>query len=47
MLQVGKRYTCGSCGTELLVTKPSAEGELSCCEQPMELLQPKQTASAD
>lgn len=46
MLQVGKRYQCQSCGTELLITKPS-DGELSCCSQPMELLQPKQTASAD
>ena len=46
MLQVGKRYSCESCGTELLVTKPS-DGELSCCEAPMVLLQPKQTASAD
>ncbi|HVA43252.1 MAG TPA: hypothetical protein VNF50_07210 [Acidimicrobiales bacterium] len=46
MLQVGKRYQCQSCGTELLVTKAS-EGDLSCCSAPMELLKPKQTASAD
>ena len=45
-LQVGKRYQCQSCGTELLVTKPSG-GELSCCSTPMEMLKPKQTASAD
>jgi predicted RNA-binding Zn-ribbon protein involved in translation (DUF1610 family) len=46
LLQVGKRYQCQSCGTELLITKPS-DGELACCQKPMELLQPKQTASAD
>ena len=46
MLQVGKRYQCESCGTELLVTKP-ADGDLSCCDAPMELVKPKQTASAD
>lgn len=46
MLQVGKRYKCESCGTELLVTK-AADGSLSCCSNPMELVQPKQTASAD
>jgi desulfoferrodoxin-like iron-binding protein len=44
--QVGKRYHCDSCGTELLVTKPSS-GELSCCSAPMEQVKPKQTASAD
>ena len=45
MLQVGKRYQCESCGTELLITKPSY-GELSCCGKPLELPQPQQTASA-
>lgn len=47
MLQVGKRYQCGECGTEALVTKPSKDGELNCCGSVMGLLQPKKTASAD
>ena len=46
MAQVGKRYQCESCGTELLITK-AGSGEPECCEAKMGLLQPKQTASAD
>jgi desulfoferrodoxin-like iron-binding protein len=46
MNQVGKRFKCTSCGSEVLVTK-GGEGELVCCGVPMELMQPKQTASAD
>jgi desulfoferrodoxin-like iron-binding protein len=34
--QVGKRYLCTKCGTEMIVTK-GGEGSLSCCGQPMEL----------
>lgn len=34
--QVGKRYVCSTCGSELLVTKAGA-GILSCCGQPMQL----------
>ena len=33
--QVGKRYQCGKCGTEMIVTK-GGDGQLSCCGQPME-----------
>jgi desulfoferrodoxin-like iron-binding protein len=36
--QVGKRYLCGKCGTEMIVTK-AGDGELSCCSQPMTLKQ--------
>jgi desulfoferrodoxin-like iron-binding protein len=46
MSQVGKRYVCSQCGTEVLVTK-AGEGHLECCGTTMELLQPKTTASAD
>ncbi len=34
--QVGKRYYCARCGSELLVTRGGA-GELSCCGEPMQL----------
>ncbi|HXF50193.1 MAG TPA: hypothetical protein VNM43_00760 [Dehalococcoidia bacterium] len=33
--QVGKRYQCGKCGTEMIVTK-GGEGALACCGQPMQ-----------
>lgn len=46
MNQVGKRFKCESCGSEVLVTK-GGEGALNCCGAPMEPLKPKQTASAD
>ena len=36
--QVGKRYHCTKCGTEMIVTKAGA-GDLSCCGQPMQLKQ--------
>ena len=45
-LQVGKRYKCSTCEAEVLVTKPGT-GDLVCCGQPMELLQPKTTPSSD
>lgn len=45
-LKVGKRYKCESCGTEVLVTKPSP-GDLACCSAVMAQLEPKKTASAD
>jgi desulfoferrodoxin-like iron-binding protein len=32
--QMGKRYVCAVCGSELLVTKAGA-GTLVCCGQPM------------
>jgi desulfoferrodoxin-like iron-binding protein len=36
--QVGKRYQCGKCGTEMIVTK-GGQGDLSCCGQPMQIKQ--------
>jgi len=34
--QVGKRYRCEKCGTELIVTRPG-DGQVKCCGQPMVL----------
>jgi desulfoferrodoxin-like iron-binding protein len=33
--QVGKRYQCNQCHTEMIVTK-GGSGELACCGQPMQ-----------
>ncbi len=46
MSQIGKRYVCTECGTEVLVTKAGA-GQLECCGVAMEQVRPKTTASAD
>ncbi|MCH8200955.1 MAG: desulfoferrodoxin [Chloroflexi bacterium] len=32
--QVGKRYLCAKCNTEMIVTK-GGEGELACCGETM------------
>ena len=32
---MGKRYVCGTCGAEFMVTKGST-GELSCCGTPVQ-----------
>jgi desulfoferrodoxin-like iron-binding protein len=34
--QIGKRYVCATCGSEMLVTR-AGEGTLVCCGQPMQL----------
>jgi len=34
--QTGNRYTCGKCGTEMLVTK-AGDGALMCCGEPMQM----------
>ena len=33
--EMGKRYRCAKCGSELIVTK-AGHGQLVCCKQPME-----------
>jgi len=33
--QVGKRYLCAKCNTEMIVTK-GGEGELACCGETMQ-----------
>jgi len=33
--EMGKRYRCAKCSTELIVTR-AGTGKLVCCKQPME-----------
>jgi len=44
--QLGKRYKCGKCGTEILCTKAS-EGTATCCGQNMETQEPRPLPSSD
>ena len=44
--QLGKRYVCDVCGTEILCTKAS-DGDLECDGKPMELQQPKALPASD
>ncbi|MFC1910262.1 desulfoferrodoxin [Chloroflexota bacterium] len=44
--QLGKRYRCTKCGTEVLNTK-AGDGAVSCCDQPMEVQEPRQIPSSD
>ena len=44
--QLGKRFQCEVCGTEVLCIKPG-EGGVHCCGVAMKLLQPKVLPSAD
>jgi transcription elongation factor Elf1 len=44
--QLGKRFQCEVCGTEVLCIKPSS-GEVHCCGASMKQLQPKVLPSAD
>ncbi len=46
MSQLGKRYRCEECGTEILCTK-AGEEELNCCEKEMLLQEPKPLPSSD
>jgi desulfoferrodoxin-like iron-binding protein len=46
MSQLGKRYKCEVCGTEVLCTK-AGEGVFVCCEKEMKLLEPKPLPSSD
>jgi desulfoferrodoxin-like iron-binding protein len=43
--QSGKRYVCGSCGSEMLVTR-AGDGQLECCGQPMRLRGTSPTSAA-
>lgn len=47
MLQLGKRYACGVCGLQAMVTKGSDGGSLRCCDKEMELQQPREVPSSD
>jgi hypothetical protein len=44
--QVGKRYRCGICGSEVMCVKPGA-GRFHCHAAPMELLTAKPLPSSD
>ena len=43
---LGRRFRCESCNTEVLITK-AGEGEVVCCEKPMEAQQPRPLPSSD
>jgi DNA-directed RNA polymerase subunit RPC12/RpoP len=44
--QLGKRYKCPTCGTEILCIK-AGPGEVNCCAKEVELQQPKPIPSSD
>jgi hypothetical protein len=44
--ELGKRYSCEVCGTEVLCTK-AGEGAVVCDGQEMELQQPKSLPASD
>lgn len=44
--QVGKRYECDQCGTQLMCVKPGA-GRFQCHEAPMALMVTKPLPSSD
>jgi desulfoferrodoxin-like iron-binding protein len=46
MIQLGKRYRCEVCGTEVLCSK-AGQGTLNCCEKEMKVQEPKPIPSSD
>jgi transcription elongation factor Elf1 len=44
--QLGKRFSCPTCGTETLCTKPGT-GTVECCGQELQIKDPKKLASSD
>jgi desulfoferrodoxin-like iron-binding protein len=46
MSQLGKRYKCEVCGTEVLCTKAGG-GALECCGKEMKVVEPKPLPSSD
>jgi hypothetical protein len=44
--ELGKRYVCATCNTQLLVTQ-AGEGELVCHGEPMTFEAPKQLPASD
>jgi transcription elongation factor Elf1 len=44
--QLGKRYRCPVCGTEVLSVK-GGDGTLTCHDQEMEIQEPKSIPSSD
>jgi len=45
MSQLGKRYRCEVCGTEILCTK-AGEGHPLCCDKEMAIQEPKALPSS-
>ena len=45
-IELGRRYLCEVCGTEVLCTKPGP-GDLQCCGKEMGLKQAKPLPSSD
>ena len=43
---LGKRYVCPNCGSNVLCTK-GGEGEIQCCDTEMELQAPRKLPSSD
>jgi hypothetical protein len=46
MSQLGKRYRCEVCGTEILCTK-AGEGSPNCCGKEMQVQEPRPLPSSD
>jgi Desulfoferrodoxin, N-terminal domain len=46
MPQLGKRYICETCGTEILCNKPGG-GNAACCGKDMNLKEAKPLPSSD
>jgi len=44
--QLGKRYRCLKCGTEVLCVK-SGQGAITCCGEDMEIQEPRAIPSSD
>jgi len=44
--QLGKRYKCPTCGTEILCIK-AGEGPVMCCDNEVQLQEPKPIPSSD
>ncbi|MBN2238759.1 MAG: hypothetical protein JW712_03215 [Dehalococcoidales bacterium] len=44
--QLGKRYQCEVCGTEILCVK-AGEGVMTCCGKDMQVQEPKTIPSSD
>jgi desulfoferrodoxin-like iron-binding protein len=44
--QIGKRYVCAHCSTQLLVVKPGS-GQLECHGEPMTIEVPKPLPASD
>ena len=44
--QLGKRYLCEQCGTEVLCNKPG-QGAVTCCDAEMKIKEAKPLPSSD